>query len=82
MKTYITSFVAMAGLVSAGNAVVKNSCSSNIYVQSFPYSGSQAGPLTTLKPGATFSEKFVSSGSVCFKFYLVVLYKFRSRMYC
>lgn len=65
MKTYIAALAAMAGLASAENAVVKNSCSSNIYVQSFPYNGGEAGPLTTLKPGEAFSEKFVSSGSVC-----------------
>ena len=65
MKTFAAATAIMAGLVSADNAVVRNSCSSSIYVQSFPYNGNDAGPLTTVKPGESFSEKFVSSGSVC-----------------
>ncbi|KAJ8106750.1 hypothetical protein ONZ43_g6956 [Nemania bipapillata] len=49
--------------VTAQLAVVKNSCQSTVYVQSFPYDGSTAGPLTTLAPGNTFSEAFRPSGS-------------------
>lgn len=50
--------------VSAQQAAVKNNCASPIYVQSFPYDGSAAGPLTTVAPGQSFSEDFRKSGSV------------------
>lgn len=50
--------------VSAQNAVVKNNCKSNVYVQSFPYDGSNSGPLTTVAPGQSFTEAFRTSGSV------------------
>ncbi|KAI1158614.1 hypothetical protein F5B18DRAFT_640232 [Nemania serpens] len=49
--------------VSAQQTVVKNSCKSTIYVQSFPYDGSAAGPLTTVAAGKSFSETFRLSGS-------------------
>ncbi|TGJ78722.1 hypothetical protein E0Z10_g10047 [Xylaria hypoxylon] len=49
--------------VSAQKAVVKNSCASTIYVQSFPYDGSTAGALTTVTSGNSFSEAFRKSGS-------------------
>lgn len=65
MKTSAAAIAVICGLASAQNAVVTNSCSSSIYVQSFPYNGDDAGPLTTVKSGESFSEKFVSSGSVC-----------------
>ena len=54
----------VAAGVSAQQAVVKNNCTSPIYVQSFPYDGSTAGPLTTVEPGQSFSEDFHTSGSV------------------
>ncbi|CAH0055213.1 unnamed protein product [Clonostachys solani] len=63
MKVSIVAFAALCGLASAQNAVVINSCSENVYVQSFPYDGSAAGPLTTLGPGQTFSENLRASGS-------------------
>ncbi|KKY29658.1 putative alkaline foam protein b [Diaporthe ampelina] len=53
----------VAAGVSAQQAVVKNNCTSPIYVQSFPYDGSTAGPLTTVEPGQSFSEDFHTSGS-------------------
>lgn len=53
----------VASGVSAQLAVVKNSCQSTIYVQSFPYDGSAAGALTTVTPGNSFSEPFRASGS-------------------
>ncbi|XXH02837.1 hypothetical protein Hte_009224 [Hypoxylon texense] len=49
--------------VSAQQAVVKNNCPNTVYVQSFPYDGSTAGPLTTLASGQTFYEAFRPSGS-------------------
>ncbi|KAI1103207.1 hypothetical protein F4804DRAFT_333510 [Jackrogersella minutella] len=49
--------------VSAQQAIVRNTCQSDIYVQSFPYDGSATGPLTTVAPGQTFSEAFRPSGS-------------------
>ncbi|KAI1206933.1 uncharacterized protein F4807DRAFT_437720 [Annulohypoxylon truncatum] len=49
--------------VSAQQAIVKNNCGSTIYVQSFPYDGSSAGPLTTLTAGQTFTEDFRPAGS-------------------
>ena len=49
---------------SAQQAVVHNKCNVPIYVQSFPYNGGAAGPLTTVQPGQAFSEDFRKSGSV------------------
>ncbi|XDG02359.1 hypothetical protein ABKA04_001974 [Annulohypoxylon sp. FPYF3050] len=49
--------------VSAQSAIVQNKCSTTIYVQSFPYDGSAAGPLTTVAAGQTFSEVFHPAGS-------------------
>ncbi|KAI0098723.1 hypothetical protein GGR51DRAFT_537679 [Nemania sp. FL0031] len=59
----IASAALLAAGVSAQKAVVKNSCQSTIYVQSFPYDGSTAGTLTTVAPGNSFSEPFRASGS-------------------
>ncbi|KAI0884294.1 uncharacterized protein GGS22DRAFT_165301 [Annulohypoxylon maeteangense] len=53
----------VASGVSAQKAIVKNNCGSTIYVQSFPYDGTSAGPLTTLTAGQTFSEDFRAAGS-------------------
>lgn len=50
--------------VSAQKAIVKNSCTTSIYVQSFPYDGSATSALTTIAPGKTYSEDFHASGSV------------------
>ncbi|KAI2605053.1 uncharacterized protein GGS25DRAFT_503305 [Hypoxylon fragiforme] len=65
MKFFAT--VVSAALVATGasaqQAVVKNNCADTIYVQSYPFDGSAAGPLTTLATGQTFSENFHSSGS-------------------
>uniref|UniRef100_A0A1Y1LFQ4 16 kDa allergen n=1 Tax=Photinus pyralis TaxID=7054 RepID=A0A1Y1LFQ4_PHOPY len=63
MKASVVAFTALLGLASAQNAVVKNTCPTAIYVQSFPYDGSAAGPLTTVQPGKSFSEPFRASGS-------------------
>ncbi|EFY89562.1 hypothetical protein J3459_014100 [Metarhizium acridum] len=63
MKAFVVAFTALLGLASAQNAVVINTCPTAIYVQSFPYDGSAAGPLTTLQPGKSFSEPFRASGS-------------------
>lgn len=65
MKASVVAFTALLGLASAQNAVVMNTCPTAIYVQSFPYDGSAAGPLTTVQPGKSFSEAFRASGSVC-----------------
>lgn len=54
----------VASGVSAQQAVVKNACKSTVYVQSFAYDGSAAGPLTTVASGKSFSETFRPSGSV------------------
>lgn len=48
----------------AQQAIVINSCPDPIYVQSYPYDGGKAGPLTTVQPGKSFAENFRSSGSV------------------
>lgn len=64
MKTSVVALAALLGLASAQNAVVINSCSETVYVQSFPYNGGAPGPLTTLQPGQSFSEQFRPSGSV------------------
>ncbi|GAO16575.1 uncharacterized protein UV8b_01431 [Ustilaginoidea virens] len=63
MKTSVVALAALLGLASAQNAVVINSCSETVYVQSFPYNGGAPGPLTTLQPGQSFSEQFRPSGS-------------------
>lgn len=54
----------LASGVSAQKATVTNNCHATVFVQSFPYDGSAAGPLTTLTTGKTFSEDFHKSGSV------------------
>lgn len=64
MKVSIVALAALVGFTSAQKAVVVNSCTVPVYVQSFPYNGGAAGPLTTVQPGKSFSENFRSSGSV------------------
>ena len=61
--TALTAALAATG-ASAQHAVVKNNCQTTVYVQSFPYDGSAAGPLTTVAPGQSFSEDLRQSGSV------------------
>ncbi|KHO01315.1 uncharacterized protein MAM_00316 [Metarhizium album ARSEF 1941] len=63
MKAPVVAFTALMGLASAKEAVVINNCPTTIYVQSFPYDGSAAGPLTTVQTGQSFSEAFRASGS-------------------
>ncbi|OQE38450.1 hypothetical protein PENCOP_c008G06638 [Penicillium coprophilum] len=63
MKTFLITVSALLGLASAQNAIVHNNCGTTVYVQSFPYDGSEPGPLTTLPTGETFSEEFRGSGS-------------------
>ncbi|KAK7753426.1 hypothetical protein SLS62_004501 [Diatrype stigma] len=63
LSTAITGAALAFTGVSAQQAVVKNSCGSAIYVQSFPFDGSAAGPLVTVAPGQSFSEDFRPSGS-------------------
>jgi hypothetical protein len=63
MKFSIVALAGLSGLVFAQQAIVINDCKSPIYVQSFPYDGSAAGPLTTVQPGKSFSERFRPSGS-------------------
>ncbi|KAF4333396.1 hypothetical protein FBEOM_12783 [Fusarium beomiforme] len=59
-----TALAAVFGSAAAANkANVINECSTNIYVQSFPYGGGAPGPLTTVKPGQRFSEDLRASGS-------------------
>ncbi|GAP83028.1 putative 16 kDa allergen [Rosellinia necatrix] len=53
----------VASGVSAQKAIVNNNCKTSIYVQSFPFDGSAAGPLTTVAAGKSFSEDFRKSGS-------------------
>ncbi|KAJ8133253.1 hypothetical protein O1611_g374 [Lasiodiplodia mahajangana] len=62
LATIASAALLVAG-TSAQKAVVKNSCTSTIYVQSFPYDGSTAGTLTPLAPGNSYSESFHASGS-------------------
>ncbi len=65
MKSFTAlSTALLAAGASAQQAIVRNNCQSTVYVQSFPYDGSAAGPLTTLTPGQTFSESFRQVGSV------------------
>ncbi|KAH6964787.1 alkaline foam protein B precursor [Fusarium venenatum] len=60
----ITAAAALVGAASAANkAVVINECDTAIYVQSVPFNGGAAGPLTTLKPGQRFSEDLRTPGS-------------------
>ncbi|RYP77893.1 hypothetical protein DL769_003304 [Monosporascus sp. CRB-8-3] len=59
----VTGITLAAAGASAQRAVVKNSCDSTIYVQSFPFDGSAPGTLTTVAPGKSFSEEFRKSGS-------------------
>ncbi|EAQ87753.1 hypothetical protein CHGG_04372 [Chaetomium globosum CBS 148.51] len=65
MKFFTTALTAalVATGASAQQAVVKNNCQTTVYVQSFPYDGSAAGPLTTLAPGKSFTEDLRQSGS-------------------
>ncbi|KAF9891466.1 hypothetical protein FE257_003932 [Aspergillus nanangensis] len=63
MKVSLITLGAFLGLVSAQNAIVNNNCDATVYIQSFPYDGSAAGPLTTVAKGKTFSEKFRAAGS-------------------
>ncbi|KZZ92031.1 hypothetical protein AAL_06241 [Moelleriella libera RCEF 2490] len=63
MKGSITALAALLGLASAQNAVVANNCPTTVFVQSFPYDGSAAGPLTSVKTGKSFSEQLRPSGS-------------------
>lgn len=62
--TSILGAALVATGASAQQAVVKNNCQSNVYVQSFPYDGSAAGPLVTVAPNQSFTEDFRTSGSV------------------
>lgn len=64
MKVSILAVAALAGFGSAQKAVVVNSCSTTVYVQSFPYNGGAPGALTTVLPGKSFTENFRTSGSV------------------
>ena len=68
MKSFaaVISATLLATSASAQLAIVRNNCQNTVYVQSFPYDGSAAGPLTTLRKGQTFSEAFRPSGSVRF----------------
>lgn len=60
----LAALTAVFGSAAAANkAVVINECDTNIYVQSVPFNGGAAGPLTTLKPGQRFSEDLRTSGS-------------------
>ncbi|CAJ2503062.1 Uu.00g104560.m01.CDS01 [Anthostomella pinea] len=66
MKSYVACILGAAiaaSSVSAQQAVVVNSCTSNVYVQSFPFDGSAAGTLTTLAPGGRYAEDFHAAGS-------------------
>ena len=64
MKSFTAVITALlAPSAFAQLAIVRNNCQSTVYVQSFPYDGSAAGPLTTLQRGQTFSEAFRPSGS-------------------
>ena len=60
----VLSAALLATGATAQQAVVKNNCQTPVYVQSFPYDGSAAGPLTTLAPGQRFAEDLRRSGSV------------------
>ncbi|KAF2995136.1 hypothetical protein E8E14_002401 [Neopestalotiopsis sp. 37M] len=65
MKSFAT--IIGAALAATGalaqQAVVKNNCQTNIYVQSFPFDGSAAGTLTTVTPGQSYAEDFKTAGS-------------------
>ena len=64
MKSFALTAALLATGAFAQQAVVNNNCQTTVYVQSFPYDGSAAGPLTTVAPGKSFSEDFRQSGSV------------------
>ena len=64
LSTIFAGAAIAATSASAQQAVVHNKCTVPIYVQSFPYDGGAAGPLTTVQPGQAFSEDFRKSGSV------------------
>jgi hypothetical protein len=63
MKVSFVAIAALLGVASAQKAVVTNQCDTTIYVQSYPYDGGKAGPLTAVKPGKSFQEDLRSSGS-------------------
>ncbi|KAH8893954.1 hypothetical protein GQ53DRAFT_745362 [Thozetella sp. PMI_491] len=65
MKSFATALSAalLATGAFAQQAIVHNNCKDTVYVQSYPYDGSAAGPLTTLTPGQSFSEVLRQSGS-------------------
>jgi len=66
MKSFTAAISAALLATSAfgQQAIVKNNCQKTVYVQSFPYDGSAAGPLTTLGRGQSFSEDLRPAGSV------------------
>ncbi|KAI0388683.1 hypothetical protein F5Y17DRAFT_185662 [Xylariaceae sp. FL0594] len=63
LSTVVGVVALIASSVSAQQVIVSNGCKSTVFVQSFPYDGSTAGPLTTVTTGKTFSEKYRKSGS-------------------
>lgn len=65
MKFTLFAAAAVLGLASAEQAIVINSCTVPVYVQSYPYGGGAAGPLTTVMPGKSFKEDYSPTGSVC-----------------
>ena len=78
MKFSIVALTAFLGLAAAEKATVVNQCSTPIYVQSVPYGGGKAGPLTTVQPGKSFSEDFRRTGSVSLPDLLQLLHEKRS----
>jgi len=62
MKVSVIAIAALVGFTSAQKAIVINSCTTPVYVQSFPYSGG-SGTLTTVQAGKSFSENLRASGS-------------------
>ena len=65
----LTTLSAVVGTAAAAQqAIVVNSCTTPIYVQSFPYDGSAPGALTTVQPGKSFIETQRAAGSVRPKF--------------
>lgn len=67
MKFSLPVLAAVVGLATAADqAIVINDCSIPVYVQSFPYNGGDAGPLTKLNPGDRYTEDQKASGSVRF----------------
>ncbi|KAK0382697.1 hypothetical protein NLU13_9793 [Sarocladium strictum] len=63
MKFSLVTLAAFLGAAAADKAIVKNDCSTSVYVQSYPYNGGNPGPLAEVKPGKSFSENLRSSGS-------------------